>query len=203
MTTEDDDALLRALKNDEDLPDLEEMRARVPDIPQPWQRIVRVIDRFADLCGHALSWLVLALVVIVVLEAIRRYAFNSPSIWGYDMSYMLYGTIFMLGAGTTLRFGGHIRTDLFFNTWSPRQQAAVDLGFYTLLFFPGMAFFLLAGFDKALSSYLISERASASFWRPILWPYRAVIPLTALLVMIQGVSEVIKAYFQFKTGETV
>ncbi|MBE3637800.1 TRAP transporter small permease subunit [Mangrovicoccus algicola] len=203
MTDDEDDALLRVLKQDEDLPDLDQMRKAVPAIPDPWRAIVMRLDRFADLYGHVLSWLVLALVAIVVMEAIRRYAFNSPSIWAYDLSYMLYGTIFMLGAGTTLRFGGHIRTDLFFKDWSPRTQAGVDLVFYLLLFFPGLFFFFWAGFDKALSSYMISERASASFWRPILWPYRAVIPATALLLMLQGVSEVIKAVFQFRSGEPV
>ncbi|GGB30376.1 TRAP transporter small permease subunit [Allosediminivita pacifica] len=203
MTSGDDDELLRALKQDEDLPDIDKMRqAPLANIPQPYRGIVRKIDSFADLYGYVLSWLVLALVAIVVMEAIRRYAFNSPSIWAYDMSYMLYGTIFMLGAGTTLRFGGHIRTDLFFKDWSPRTQAAVDISFYVLLFFPGMVFFLWAGLEKAVDSFLISERAAASFWRPILWPYRAVIPVTALFLMIQGVSEVIKAFFQFKTGDT-
>ncbi|WP_424933375.1 TRAP transporter small permease subunit [Amaricoccus macauensis] len=201
MAPDKDDDLLKALAQDEDLPDITRARQTIPNIPRPWQGVVMRIDRFADLYGYALSWLVLALVAIVVMEAIRRYAFNNPSIWAYDLSYMLYGTIFMLGAGTTLRFGGHIRTDLFFKDWSPRTQAGVDLAFYVVLFFPGMVFFFWAGFDKALSSFMISERAAASFWRPILWPYRAVIPATALLLMIQGVSEVIKAWFQFKTGE--
>ena len=78
----------------------------------------------------------------------------------------------------------------------------MDLVFYVALFFPGLVFFFWAGFEKALSSFLISERAAASFWRPILWPYRAVIPLTALLLVVQGISEVLKAWYQFKTGKT-
>ncbi|MGR3496736.1 TRAP transporter small permease subunit [Citreimonas sp.] len=202
--TKDDDAIARALaETDEDLPDIDKLR-RPPDaLPPRPRRIVVALDTFADWFGQVLAWLVLALVVVVVMESIRRYAFNAPSIWAYDVSYMLYGTIFMLGAAVTLRFRGHIRTDLFFNTWTPRTQAGVDLAFYILLFFPGMLFFLIAGYDQAARSYAISERAAASFWRPILWPYRAVIPLTAALVMLQGVSEIIKAWYQFRTGRPV
>ncbi|WP_375257444.1 TRAP transporter small permease subunit [Citreimonas sp.] len=202
--TRDDDAVAKALaETDEDLPDIDKLR-RPPDaLPPGPRRIVVALDTFADWFGQVLAWLVLALVVVVVMESIRRYAFNAPSIWAYDVSYMLYGTIFMLGAAVTLRFRGHIRTDLFFNTWTPRTQAAVDLTFYILLFFPGMLFFLIAGYDQAARSYAITERAAASFWRPILWPYRAVIPLTAALVMLQGVSEIIKAWYQFRTGRPV
>lgn len=198
--TKNTDASAEGLTHDEDLPDIERMRRERPDLPQPYAAIVRGIDRFADLYGYLLSWCVLALVIVVSVEAIRRYVFNSPSIWGYDVSYMLYGAIFMLGAGTTLRFGGHIRTDLFFKDWSPRTQAGVDLVFYLGLFFPGLVFFFWAGLDQALRSYAITERAAASLWRPILWPYRAVIPLTALLLILQGISEVIKAVFQFRRG---
>lgn len=200
-TPTDEDAIAKALtETDEDLPDLDRLRQPPVNLPQPARRIVVALDTFADWFGQVLAWLVLALVVVVVMESIRRYAFNAPSIWAYDVSYMLYGTIFMLGAAVTLRFRGHIRTDLFFNNWSPRTQAAVDLTFYLLLFFPGMLFFFIAGYEQAARSFAITERAAASFWRPILWPYRAVIPLTALLVMVQGISEVIKAWYQFKTG---
>ncbi|MFW5655056.1 MAG: TRAP transporter small permease subunit [Roseicyclus sp.] len=200
----DDDAIARALaETDEDLPDIDRLRAAPLDLPPGPRRIVATLDTFADWFGQILAWLVLALVVVVVLEAIRRYAFNDPSIWAYDLSYMLYGTIFMLGAAVTLRFRGHIRTDLFFNQWSPRTQAKVDLIFYIFLFFPGMILFLIAGWEQTARSFAISERASASFWRPILWPYRAVIPLAAALVMLQGVSEIIKAWYQFRTGRPV
>jgi len=197
----DEDEIARALaETDEDLPDIDRLRQPPIHLPKPARRIVVTLDNFADWVGQVLAWLVLVLVFVVVMESIRRYAFNAPSIWAYDVSYMLYGTIFMLGAAVTLRFRGHIRTDLFFANWSPRTQAAVDLTFYIVLFFPGMLFFLIAGYEQAARSFAISERAAASFWRPILWPYRAVIPLTALLVLIQGVSEVIKAWYQFRTG---
>lgn len=187
-------------QTDEDLPDLEAMRRPPGNMPPGPRRVVVALDRFAELTGWALSWLVLALVVVVVTESVRRYAFNDPSIWAYDVSYMLYGAVFMLGAAVTLRFQGHIRTDLFFQRWSPRTQAAVDLFFYVFFFFPGLVFLAIYGWDKAAHAYAIGERAMASPWRPLLWPYRAVIPLAALLLGLQGISEVLKAWYVLKTG---
>lgn len=189
------------MQSDEELAvDVDALRRPPANLPPSARRIVLILDRFAEWTGAALSWLVLALVLVVVIEAVRRYAFNDPSIWAYDVSYMLYGTVFMIGAAVTLRFHGHIRTDLFYNKWSPRVQAAVDLTFFILFFFPGLLFLFWAGFDKVQHAFAIGERAVASPWRPLLWPYRAVIPLTALLLVIQGISEVIKSWFTLMRG---
>jgi TRAP-type mannitol/chloroaromatic compound transport system permease small subunit len=188
-------------QGDEDLAVDMDALGRPPDnLPPRARRTVQLLDRFADATGEVLSWLIFALVFVVVIEAIRRYAFNDPSIWAYDVSYMLYGTTFMLGAAVTLRYRGHIRTDLFFAKWPPRTQAAVDLTFYILFFFPGLALFLWAGFDKAWHAFQIGEQAMASPWRPLLWPFRAVIPLCALLLMLQGVSEVLKNWYTLRRG---
>jgi TRAP-type mannitol/chloroaromatic compound transport system permease small subunit len=186
---------------DEDLAvDIEALKQPPANLPPGARRVVVALDRFAEWTGYALMWLILALVFVVVWEAINRYAFNAPTIWAYDVSYMLYATVFMLGAAVTLRFKGHIRTDLFFSKWSPRTQAAVDLTFYLLFFFPGLVLFMWAGLDKAVHAFLINERAAASPWRPVLWPFRSVIPLCALLLVLQGLSETIKAFYTLQRG---
>jgi TRAP-type mannitol/chloroaromatic compound transport system permease small subunit len=61
-------------------------------------RAVRAIDRFAELCGVAVAWLMVPLIVAVVYEVVARYAFAAPTLWSFDVTYMLYGAIFMLGA---------------------------------------------------------------------------------------------------------
>jgi TRAP-type mannitol/chloroaromatic compound transport system permease small subunit len=170
------------------------------NLPPIVRRLVAGLDRFAEWTGALLCWLILVLVAVVVMEVVRRYAFNDPSIWAYDVSYMLYGTVFMLGAAVTLRYHVHIRTDLFFARWPPRVQAMVDVAFYALFFFPGIILFLVAGWDKAYHSFSIMERAMASPWRPLLFPFRAVIPLAALLLVLQGVSEFLKAGFTLVRG---
>lgn len=174
--------------------------APAENLPPRVRRLVIGLDRFAEWTGTLLCWLILALVAVVVMEVVRRYALNDPSIWAYDVSYMLYGTVFMLGAAVTLRYHGHIRTDLFFARWPPRVQAMVDVAFYALFFFPGILLFLVAGWDKAYHAFSIMERAMASPWRPLLFPYRAVIPLTAVLLIAQGISELLKAGFTLVRG---
>ena len=155
--------------------------------------VVRVADTISEWSGRVFSWLIIPLMVGATWEVIARYAFNAPTIWAYDTSYMLYGSHFMLGAAYTLLHGGHIRTDIFYQNWSPRTRGAVDAALYLLFFFPGMAFFFWMGGQEALHSWQIQERSDASPWRPLVYPLKAVLPVTAMLMLVQGVSEFIKS----------
>jgi hypothetical protein len=93
-------------------------------------RFVRAIDRFTEAVGRVVAWLILPMVLSLVWEVTARYGFNAPTEWAYDMTFMLYGTFFMLGSAWTLQRGGHIRTDSFYSKWTPRTQARVDLVCY-------------------------------------------------------------------------
>lgn len=155
--------------------------------------LVRAIDAISEWSGRLFAWLVIPLMCGTTYEVIARYVFNAPTIWAYDMAYMLYGSHFMLGAAYTLLKGGHIRTDIFYQNWSPRRQGLVDALLYLLLFFPGMFFFLWMGAQEAAHSWAIGERSDASPWRPVVYPLKAALPLGALLLLIQGVSEFIKS----------
>ncbi len=156
-------------------------------------KVVIVIDIMAEKTGAIISWLMVPLVFGLTYEVFARYAFNAPTIWAYDLAYMLYGSLFMLGAAYTLRQDGHIRTDIFYHRWSFRSKALVNLCCYLFLFFPGMIFFFIAGLDNAIHSWIILERSDYSPWRPPLYPFKTVVPLTALMLLIQGVSEFLKS----------
>lgn len=164
-------------------------------------KIVRVIDRISYWSGRVISYLVYPMVGGLVYEVFARYLFRAPTDWAYDVTYMLYGTIFMLGAAYTLLNKGHIRTDLFYSKFPARRQGMIDAIMYLVLFFPGMIFFLVAGIDYAAHSWVTQERTTLSPWRPIIYPFKTVIPLTALMLMIQGVSEFIKSIYAAKMGE--
>jgi TRAP-type mannitol/chloroaromatic compound transport system permease small subunit len=163
-------------------------------------RTVRVIDRFTDVTGTWVAWLNIPLVLAVSYEVVARYVFRSPTIWAYDVSYMLYGTIFMLGAAYALHKGAHIRTDFFFERWSVRTQGVIDSVAYVVFFFPSLAMFLFVTGAETWYAFEISETSEQTPWRPILWPFKAVIPLACLLLMIQGVSETIKSVYAARTG---
>jgi TRAP-type mannitol/chloroaromatic compound transport system permease small subunit len=168
--------------------------------PTALLKTVKVLDTFSDWSGKLIAWLIIPLVLSGTYEVIARYGFDSPTTWAYDTSYMLYGTLFMLGAGYTLLKGAHIRTDFFYEHWSTRTKGLVDAFCYLFLFFPGMFFFLLAGWDAAAHSWSIRETSEASAWRPYIYPFKTVMPVTAVLVLIQGVSEFLKAAWAAKTG---
>jgi TRAP-type mannitol/chloroaromatic compound transport system permease small subunit len=163
-------------------------------------RIVRLIDAFTDRIGKVVAFLVVLLTLALCFEAFSRYLFGAPTIWAYDATYILSGTLFMLGAAYALLYGAHIRTDMIYRTLSPRRQGLLDAVLYLVFFFPGMVFFLLAGYEYAYRSWLGGEQAAVSPWRPIIWPFKALLPITAILVMIQGVSEFVKSVYAAVEG---
>jgi TRAP-type mannitol/chloroaromatic compound transport system permease small subunit len=163
-----------------------------PATPGPLERVVKAIDALSTIAGWVAGWLIVPMTLAVAYEVAARYAFNAPTVWAYDTTYMLYGTQFMLAAAYTLLKGGHIRTDVFYERWSPRTRATIDAVSYVFFFFPGMLFVLYAGGAEAWMAWRIGERSDWSAWRPVIYPLKAVIPLTAILLLLQGFSELVR-----------
>ncbi len=163
-------------------------------------KTIRIIDGFSEWSGKAVAWLILPLVVGLTYEAIARYLFNAPTLWAFDLSYMLYGAIFMLGAHYTLLKGAHIRTDMFWERFSVRTKGRIDAAAYLFFFFPAMILLLYASVDEAWHSWQMGELSEQTAWRPILWPFKGIVPATALLLLIQGVSELLKSLYAARTG---
>jgi TRAP-type mannitol/chloroaromatic compound transport system permease small subunit len=163
-------------------------------------RTVRVIDKFSDVTGTWIAWLNVPLVLAVCYEVFARYLFNAPTIWSFDVTYMLYGTIFMLGAAYALLKGAHIRTDFFFERWSTRTKGVIDSVAYVGFFFPAIITLMVVSWHEGWYAFQIGETSEQTPWRPILWPFKLVVPLTCLLLLIQGVSEAIKSLWAARTG---
>jgi len=173
----------------------------MPAAPSPHLvRAVNVIDKFTDTTGTWVAWLNVPLVLAVAYEVGARYAFNAPTIWSFDVTYMLYGTIFMLGAAYALHKGAHIRTDFFFEKWSIRTKGIIDSTAYLVFFFPSIFTFLIVSGAEGWYAYEINETSEQTPWRPILWPFKMVVPLTCVLLLIQGVSETIKSVYAARLG---
>lgn len=169
-------------------------------MPPTLMSLIQTIDTISDWSGRIVCWLIIPLVGSLAWEVMARYVFNAPTVWAYDVSYMLYGSLFMLGAAYTLYRGGHIRTDMLYQSWTPRTQGAIDAVCYLFLFFPAMLFLLWMGGQEAWHAWDIGERSDASPWRPILYPFKAVIPVTALMLLVQGVAEFFKSMYAVRTG---
>jgi TRAP-type mannitol/chloroaromatic compound transport system permease small subunit len=170
-------------------------------VPSPGLiKLVNAIDKFTDTTGTWISWLSVPLVLAVSYEVISRYFFNAPTIWSFDVTFMLYGTIFMLGAAYALHKGAHIRTDFFFERWSVRTKGTIDSVAYLVFFFPSLILLFVVSANEAWYAFSIGETSEQTPWRPILWPFKAVVPLACALLLIQGVSETIKSVWAARTG---
>jgi TRAP-type mannitol/chloroaromatic compound transport system permease small subunit len=156
--------------------------------PGALDRAVRAIDALSTAAGWFAGALIGPLTFAVAYEVAARYVFNAPTRWASHITYTLYGAQFMLAAAYTLLRDGHIRTDVFYRRWSPRTRATIDAVSYVFFFFPGMLLVLHAGTVEARLAWEIGERAGG--W-PV-YPFKAVIPVTALLLLLQGLSELIK-----------
>lgn len=156
-------------------------------------RLIKIIDTISDRSGALLGWLAIPLVGGLAYEVVARYLFDAPTLWAYDITYMLYGSLFMLGAAHTLYKQAHIRTDILYRLLPPRWQGIVDAVLYVVFFFPAVTFLLIVGTDFAIESWDIRERTTLSAWRPPIYPLKTVIPVAALLLLVQGASELLKS----------
>jgi TRAP-type mannitol/chloroaromatic compound transport system permease small subunit len=168
--------------------------------PPALLRLIRVIDGFTDWTGTIISWLSVPLVGAVAWEVFARYVFNAPTIWAFDVTYMLYGSLFMLGAAYALHKGAHIRTDFFWEKFSIRRKGWIDTISYIVFFFPSLLMLLWISWHEFHYAFQINETSDQTPWRPVLWPFKFVVPLACALLLIQGVSELIKSIYMWRTG---
>lgn len=117
------------------------------------RRLLAVLEFPSVVIGKLAGWLILPLVGALVYEVVSRYIFNRPTIWAYDMTYMLSGALFMLGTAYALKRGSHVRADFLLAAMRPRWQALVDIVLYLLLYFPAMGLFFEVSLRFAMQSW--------------------------------------------------
>ncbi|TSA18909.1 MAG: TRAP transporter small permease subunit [Betaproteobacteria bacterium] len=171
--------------------------------PSAMLKAIKTLDAISIWSGRIIAWLIIPMVLSLVYEVVARYVFNAPTEWAYDMTFMLYGSFFMIGSAYTLQRKGHIRTDSYYSGWSPRTQGRVDVVCYLLLFFPPLILFLVVGWDFFLKSYGQGERIVTSPWMPIVYPFKFTLPLATLLLLLQGLSEFMKSLWAAMKGEWI
>jgi TRAP-type mannitol/chloroaromatic compound transport system permease small subunit len=165
------------------------------------QRFLHTIDGISTWVGKAASWLIVALMAVVCVEVFKRYIMNMPTAWIFDADNMLYGTAFMLCGAYTLAQNAHVRGDFLYSSMRPRMQAALDIVLYVVFFFPGIAALIYAGSDYAADSWRIAEHSNVTAEGPAVYPFKTMIPIAGVLVMLQGVAEMVRCVACLKTGE--
>ena len=154
--------------------------------------VLNAIDAVSEYSGRIVIWLAVILTCITGYEIVSRYVFDAPTKWAFDLSYMIGGAFFLLGEAYTLKHKNHVRIDLFYSRFSPRGRAWVDTIFYLLFFFPLWIGLLYALIPYVAFSWKIGERSMQGYWRPVLYPFKTVMPIGVLLLLLQGVAEFIR-----------
>ena len=163
------------------------------------QTLLHSADQISSWVGKAFSWLIVALMLLVVAEVFKRYALNAPTAWVFDASNMLYGTLFMMCGAYTLAQDGHVRGDFLYGNFKARTQASIDLALYILFFLPGIAALTWAGWSYFQDSLAINEQTFNADPLPV-YPFKFMIPFAGALVLMQGISEMIRCVVCLKTG---
>jgi len=137
-----------------------------------------------------MAYSVLLIFVLLMIEVIRRYLLNSPTVWANELTQMIFGAYAVLGGGYILAAGGHVNVDIVFSRLSRKSQAKIDIVTF-FLFFLFCMMMLYYGGSLAWEALTMLE-SSASAWDPPVWPIKLTIPLGALLLFLQGVAKLIR-----------
>ena len=165
------------------------------------KKILGFIDGLNDWTGRVLSFGILFMFALVLLEVIRRYFFNSPTVWGNELTQMIFGIYVILSGGHILRWGGHVNVDILYSRFSVRIQAVLDIvTFFLFLLFAGMM--LVYGGSLAWESLSTFEH-SQSAWDPPIYPIKLTIPLGAGFLLIQGIAKLIRDILALLPGESM
>ncbi|GBO84873.1 MULTISPECIES: TRAP transporter small permease subunit [Marinobacter] len=133
-------------------------------------KAVDALSKAAALIG---ALLIVPLIGSLTYEVVSRYILNTPTVWAYEMSYMLMGSIFLLGMAYALKVREHVNVDIFYGILPPRGKATMDMiGLAVLLV--ALIWIVDALFQYALEAYEYQETSGASGWNPLIWPFRTV-----------------------------
>ncbi len=164
------------------------------------QNLLLAVDKLSIFLGRAFAWTIILLTVSITAEVFSRYVLNKPHAWVFDFQIMMYGTLFMVAGAYTLAQNGHVRGDVLYGFFQPRTQAWLDLILYFIFFLPGIIALTWAGWTFALESIAIREQTFSAEPLP-LYPFKAIIPLSGFLLLLQGVVEIVRCIRCIQTGE--
>ena len=154
-------------------------------------KISRAIDTFTTRQGDVTSMLIIPLLLVVLYEVLMRYGFNAPTTWGFEMTTFLYGMHYMFGISYTDVKNGHVRVDIFTALASKKAQAVISALTTLVLFMPVMICMTIWSSKFAFYSVEVLERNSTS-WAPAIWPYKIVMAVCFLFLLVQGFSNLLK-----------
>jgi TRAP-type mannitol/chloroaromatic compound transport system permease small subunit len=164
-------------------------------------KLILAIDRFNAALGKAFGWYILILTFGTSYEVFVRYVLNNPTIWAYDLSYNMYGALFIMAGAYTLGRNGHVRGDFIYRLLSPRRQAGIDLTLFIFFFFPGILALTFAGYQYAAESWRYHEVSVYSPADIPIFPLKTLIPVAGATLLLQGIAELARCVLCLRDGQ--
>ncbi|MBP1853518.1 TRAP transporter small permease subunit [Rhizobium halophytocola] len=161
---------------------------------------IRFADSLSAWFGKSFAWLILLMTLGTSYEVFVRYVLGSPTPWALDLSFIMYGTLFMMGGAYTLSRDGHVRGDFLYRLWPARVQAAVDLVLYLIFFFPGVTALVFTGWKYAIRSWSYLEVSANSPAGIPIFQFKTVIVAAGLLLFVQGLAQVCRCLLCLRSG---
>jgi TRAP-type mannitol/chloroaromatic compound transport system permease small subunit len=163
-------------------------------------RFLYVIDSLSTWVGKAFAWLILVLTLGISYEVFVRYVLRAPTTWAFDFSYINYGAMFLMAGAYALSRNSHVRADVAYRFWRPRVQASMDLALYVLFFLPAVGAWIYSGWGFAEMSVRFREVSIFSPAGVPVFPLKALIPVTGVLLLLQGIAEIIRCVLCIRQG---
>lgn len=155
--------------------------------------IIAVIESITEGIGGLAALVIVPLVLATSYEVFARYVWGAPTIWAFELGYTLMGIHFLLGGALTLKRQGHVRIDVIYAHLAPKRQATIDLVLYVFLVLPCLALLSNRLISYAAEAYVSGETTGNSAWNPAIWPLRAIIATSFVLLALQVIAECLKA----------
>ena len=146
-------------------------------------------ETIVETVGKGVSWIILVLVGAITYDVIMRYAFSAPTIWSFDLSYMLGGTLMLMGLSYAHRYRSHVRVDIIVKQFSPKVRLVLEVLFTVIFFFPLMAVLLQISFVRMVDAWQIGEISRLGMWHPSMVPFRIMMFAAFALLALEGVAQ--------------
>ena len=164
------------------------------------QSLLHGIDQLSKSVGHAFAWCIVILTLGTSYEVFVRYVLDDPTSWAFDMSYILYGGLFLMSGAYALSRGAHVRGDIFYRLMPPRVQGSIELVLYVIFFYPGVIALAYSGWFYGIESMRINEVSVNSPVGVPIWQLKMIIPAAGVLLILQGFAEVLRCIICIRTG---
>lgn len=152
--------------------------------------IEKGINSLNEKVGFYSSFLTIPLIVVVVYEVIMRYAFNSPTVWAFEATTLIYGVHYMLGLAFTHKHDGHVAIDVFESRLAPKPRTILRVIVSLIFFVPTVGMLATWSVIYAATSWHNWENASTS-WAPPLYPFKTIMAIGFILLFLQGIAKLL------------